>query len=155
MKLTTTFWSKEVHEFEKLLYIHGNTNEVIFDCDLSNSFKSYEFFKKISRFNQSHPVFKTLDVPYEKKQYYQFAVMYENEIFPIKWFDLVIAEGIVVFHDIAFETTLIKRNDVIIPFGKFPMRYWNKGIKLPKYREFNIKSRAYKFIANQIKKTFI
>ena len=155
MKITTTFWSEEVHEFSTLLYIHGNTDEVIFETELNNPFASYEFFKQISQFNQTREIHKTLDEPYAKKQYYQFAVIHKNKICPIKWFDLVINESVVISHDIAFETTLIKRNDVIIPFGKFPMSYWQKGINLPKNREFNIKSRAYQFMANQVNKNLI
>lgn len=152
MKITTTFWSDKVQEFSKLLYINGNTKEIIFEADLNDVFATYNFFKNIAKFVKSPTVLKTVDKNcWKGDDYYQFAVIHENEIWHIKWFNLVINDNIVISHDIAFETTLIKKNDVSIPFGKFPMWY-RKNTKLPKYREFNIKARAYKYMANQVKK---
>lgn len=151
MKLTTTtFSSNEKHEFDQLLYINGKTKEVMFQTSLSDEFATYNFFKDISKFVKSAMVRKTLFNDY-RGEYYQFAIICENEIFPIKWFDLIINERVIISHDIAFETTLIKKNDIVIPFGKFPMWY-KENVKFSKYREFKLKSRAYKYMANQVKK---
>ena len=157
MKITTTFWSKEKFEFSKLLYINGNTKEIMFETNLDNVFETYLFFKNIAKFVKSNEVLKTIDnSAWANQTYYQFATIFEDKITHIKWFDLVINEKMTISHDIAFQTTLIKRNNVDIPFGRFPNLYYKNNIdpKLAKYREFNIKSRAYKFMANQIKKTF-
>jgi hypothetical protein len=152
MKITTTFWSEEVHEFNKLLYINGNTKEVMFQADLDDNWDTYQFFKNISQFAKSPTMRKTIDShPYEKQDYYQFAVMEGDKITHIKWFDLIINEKVKISHDIAFETTLIKNNNIPISFGRFPMWY-ERHVKLPKYREFNIKHRAYKYMANQVRK---
>lgn len=157
MKLTTTFWSKEIHTFDKLLFINGTTQKIVVEADLNNSFKTYLFFKEISKFVKSPEMLKTLNAETwtAKEDYYQFAVMRDNEICHIKWFDLIINENCVISHDIAFETTLIKKNGISLSFGHFPMYYYhkNENAQLPKYREFNIKSRAYKYMANQVKKS--
>jgi hypothetical protein len=50
-----------------------------------------------------------------------------------------------ISHDHAFSTTMIAKNGIDVPLGKFP---FNKHVSL--YREFKLKARAYKFIANQI-----
>jgi hypothetical protein len=155
MKITTTFWSDKIHEFTKLLYINGKTKEIMFETDLNDVFSTFIFFKKISKFVKSETVRKTVDSnAWERDIYYQFATVNEGGIWPIKWFDLIINDQTIISHDIAFETTLIKRNNIVIPLGQFPMVYYNRNIKLPKYREFNIKSKAYNFIANQINKSF-
>lgn len=153
MKLTTTFWSEEVHEFDKLLYINGNTKEIMFQTDLKNAFETYNFFKALAKFVKSTTMRKTIDnSAWDNEDYYQFAVLRENEIIHIKWFDLVVSDKITLSHDIAFETTLIKKNGQTVPFGRFPMWYYNRNIKLPKYREFNVKAQAYKYLANQVRK---
>lgn len=152
MKLSTTFWSEQKHDFNKLIYINGNTKEIIFQTNLDDAFATYKFFKDIAKFVKSTKVLKTLDSDCYKQDFYQFAVSDEKEIIHIKWFDLIIDEKTTISHDIAFETTLIKKNNVIIPFGHFPMYYYRKNIQLPKYREFNVKARSYKYIANQVKK---
>jgi hypothetical protein len=145
MKVTTTFWSEEIHEFNELFYINGHTDEIMFQTDLSDSYKTYCFFKNISKFVKSNNVRKTIgDL---NKNYFQFAIKKDNKLVHIKWFDLIVGKN-KISHDIAFETTLIKKNDVVIPFGSFPMWYSNKVYA--KYREFNIKSRAFKYIANQV-----
>jgi len=154
MKITTTFWSDEVHEFSKLLYIKGNTKEIMFKADLNDKFATFIFFKQIAKFVKSSTVRKTIyNSCWEKQEYYQFATIKDGEICPIKWYDLIIDEKTKVSHDIAFETTLIEINEVEIPLGLFPNWAYNRNphIKFPKYREFNMKARAYKFIANQIK----
>jgi hypothetical protein len=147
MKLTTTFWSEEKHDFTQLLYVNNHTKEVMFQTDLTNKFETHLFFKNIAKFVKSKEVRNTIN--HERVEGYQFAVSENNgEIIFIKWFDLVIDEKNIISHDIAFETTLITKNNVQIPFGRFPMRY--KYNSLAKYREFNIKAQAYKYIANQI-----
>ena len=153
MKLTTTFWSDQVHEFDKLLYINGNTQEIMFQTDLNNVFETYNFFKSTAKFVKSPMVRKTIDNNgWNNEDYYQFAVLFDNKITHIKWFDLVVNDKLTLSHDIAFETTLIKKNGQTLPFGHFPMWYYNRNINLPKYREFNLKARAYKYLANLIRK---
>lgn len=157
MKITTTFWSDQVLEFDTLLYINGNTKEVMYQADLNDKYATYLFFIDIAKFVKSKAVLNTINGnAYDNQEYYQFATIYEEQITHIKWFDLVINDKLVISHDIAFETTLIKRNDVRMSFGYFPMWYYyhKNNPKLPKYREFKIKARAFKFIANQIKKSF-
>lgn len=150
MKLTTTFWSEKIEEFENLLYINGSTKEIMFQTKLGDSLETYNFFKNIARFVKTKQVLKTVDnICWNNEIYYQFAVQAEDKIIPIKWFDLVINEKVTISHDIAFETTLINKNGLEVPFGKFPLL---SKRKYSKYREFNIKSRAYKYIANQIQK---
>ena len=147
MKVTTTFWSDDVHEFDKLLFIRGKTKEILFEADLNDAMETYTFFKNISNFVKLPAVRKTA---FDDDVWYQFAVMFKDEVTCIKWFDLVVDETLTLSHDIAFSTTLIRKNDVLVPFGKFPM--WYKGSKrFPKYRELNIKSRAYKYLANRVK----
>lgn len=155
MKLTTTFWSDKVHEFDKLLYINGQTKEVIYETDLNDAFATFLFFKNVAKFVKSATVLKTVNSVAWRDTFFQFAVIDDDKICPIKWFDLVINEKLKVSHDIAFETTLIKRNGIDIPFGVFPNWLYSRNphVKLPKNREFIMKARAYKFIANQIKKS--
>ncbi len=147
MRLSTTFWSNDVVDFDNLLFVNGKTKEIAFHTNLNDVQETYQFFKNISKFVISPTVRKTLFV---EDEWYQFYVMDGTEMLPIKWFDLHIAEDCVISHDIAFSTTLIKKNGVHVPFGKFP--HWYKSWKnFSKYRELNIKSRAYKYIANRVK----
>ncbi len=143
MKIITTFWTDEVFEFKELLYINGNTGEIVFRADLSDVYATHLFFKDISRFVKSPMVLKS----YDTADFYQFAVYRAGEICPVKWFDFVVSADLVISLDIAFETTLIKKNGVDVHFGKFPM--WVKG-EVSKYREFKMKSRVYKYLANVI-----
>lgn len=154
MKVSTTFWSDKINDFSLLFFVKNNTKEILYKTDLNNSWDTYLFFKKISKFIKSREVKENFATKsWEERDCYQFAVWYNDKICPIKWFDFVISEKVVLHHDIAFETTMIKRNEVDIPFGRFPRYYFNesKGKKPPKYREFNLKARAYKYMANQIK----
>lgn len=144
MFLTTTFWSKEIHRFEYLFLIQGSTREIISRADLNDKWDSIKFFKDVSRFRKNQTIHDEND-----SRWYQFAVIENGKILPIKWFDLHISECVVISHDIAFETTLIKRNGIDLPFGKFP--HWTKH-PLPLNREFKLKSLASKYIANQIQK---
>lgn len=101
MKITTTFWTDEIFEFKELLYINGNTGEIIFRTDLNDVQSTHMFFKDISRFVKTPMVLKS----YDTADFYQFAVYHNGVVCPVKWFELVVS------HDFAFETTLIK-NDV-------------------------------------------
>jgi len=143
MKVTTTFWTDDIYEFTELLYINGRTKEVIFRTNLCDRFETYKFFKAVSKFVKS----STCIDSYNTKQWYQFAVVRDFEVEHIKWFDLVINDTMTISHDIAFETTMIVKNGIAVPLGKFPM--WADK-EQPKYREFNLKARAYKYIANQV-----
>lgn len=148
MRLSTTFWSDEVHEFDNLLYVNGKTKEIVFRANLNDVQNTYRFFKNISKFVKSNIVRKTL---YDDDVWYQFYVLKDDDLVPIKWFDLIIDEKTTISHDIAFSTTLIKKNGVQVPFGKFPHWYKNwERKKFPAYRELNIKSRAYKYLANKV-----
>ncbi len=161
MKLTTTFWSETVFEFDKILFINGNTNDIIFQADLNDAFASYIFFKNISKFVMT-PLSRKALLKQQNSDYYdlnekvdcfQFAVIKDGEIMPIKWFDLYINQYVKISHDIAFETTLVKKNGLRLSFGKFPMCYYN--INLPQYRALKIQAKAYKYFANQIKKNIL
>ena len=147
MKLTTTFWSDEIHTFDRLFFVNGHTKEIALEANLNDAYQTRLFFKELSKFVKTKKVRETR---LSETDYYQFAVPNEyNEITHIKWFDLVIDDGLTISHDIAFSTTLIQKNGEIQPFGKFPMWY-KQPKKFPKYWEFKIKSRAYKYISNRI-----
>ncbi len=147
MKLKTTFWSETVHTFDQLFFINNKTNEIAFQTNLGNYFESYVFFKNISQFVKSKKVRQTIDDDYG----YQFAVMFDGDLTPVKWFKLHINDSVIISHDIAFDTTIISKNGIHLSFGQFPMWYHRKKIKLPKYRSFHMKSKAYKYMSNQIK----
>lgn len=143
MKLITTFWNDNKFEFDQLLFINRDTHKVKYQTDLKNHHQTGEFFSDISKFINTSAVYilKKADVCF------QFAVIKDGEITPIIWFDLVINNKLTISHDSAFSTTIIHKNVVVVPFGKFFKEY------PPKHREFNIKYRAYKYISNQIKKS--
>lgn len=152
MKLSTTFWSNEVHDFSLIFFIKSNTKEILFKADLTNPWDSYVFFHTISKYIKSKKVKHNYATKsYEDRDCYQFAVWFQDKITPIKWFNLVINDKVILSHDIAFSTTMIRRNCIDIPFGRFS--HYSKGNKkkYPIYREFNIKARAYKYMANQVK----
>lgn len=152
MKVSTTFWSEKVHDFSLLFFINSNNNEILFKTDLNDIPGSYIFFQQISQFIISRKIKNNYATKsYEDRDCYQFAVWFDDKICPIKWFDLIINNEVTLHHDIAFSTTMIHRNKLIIPFGCFPSYSSDNKKKYPKYREFNIKSRCYKYMANQIK----
>lgn len=150
MKLVTTFWAKETHDFCELLFINNKTEEIILSTDLNNKMQSSVFFKSVARLLKTRKFLAEMRSLWNGKSdvFYQFAVRHNNDILPIVWFDLVINERITVSHDVAFSTVLIKKNNINIPFGKFPMVYKNR--RLPIYREFKVKAKAYTFISNLI-----
>lgn len=143
MKVTTTFWSEKVYEFTQLFFINSINEEIIFKADLQNTFATHAFFKQISKFIVSKKATRG------DEKCFQFAVMLDGKIHPLKWFDFHPNPNTVISHDIAFGTTFIERNGLELPFGKFA--FWYKKKSFPLYREFKIKRNAYKYIANQIK----
>jgi hypothetical protein len=148
LKIVTTFWSDAIHEFNKLLYINGRTEEVLFEANLNDVFETFLFFRNLSKFVKSREVLNS----YYKEDWFQFAVVVGGTITHIKWFDIVLDDDTTLSHDIAFETTLVRKNGFLINFGGFPYHLPpTKRRKLPKYREYNIKSRAYKYVSNRIK----
>lgn len=146
MKLTTTFWTDKVEEFDHLLFINGNTQEVVYEAKLEDLYQTQNFFRKVAQFVKTPLVRKSRGTP----DWYQFAVWVDGELTYLKWFDLVVSDKLTLSHDIAFETTLVRKNGLIVPLGQFP--YWVKAKKLPKYREFKVKAQAYRYLANQLKK---
>lgn len=144
MKITTTFWSEEKFDFSELFYINAKTQEIVFQSDLNDMLNTFNFFQQITKFVKNFNMRKEV---FNSDLYYQFAVMKDGEITPIKWFDIVIDDKTVISHDIAFETTIIYKNDIRVALGGFPF-----GMKhYAKHREYNVKARAYKYIGNQIK----
>lgn len=146
MKLTTTFWTDKVEEFDHLLFINGNTQEVVYEAKLEDLYQTQRFFRKVAQFVKTPLVRKSRDT----LDWYQFAVWVDGELAYLKWFDLVVSDKLTLSHDIAFETTLVRKNGLIIPLGQIPR--WVKAKKLPKYREFKVKAQAYRYLANQLKK---
>lgn len=149
MKLRTTFWSKEVYEFDRLLMVRRAEGPqepftAVLDTSLKDLAAARAFFLAAARLMRSEQVRNEYR---REAAWYQFAVWRDEELCPIKWFDLVLDTGVVLSHDIAFNTTLIERNGLQVPFGRFPLNPL-KTYRL--YRELNIKARAYKYIANQI-----
>lgn len=150
MKLTTTFWSPEARSFDELLFVNNNTMEVLFSGDLTNTTNTCMFFKSVAKFVGSRKFLESVRARWlgRSDDWWQFAVRVDGVVTPIVWFQLVVNEELIIAHDLAFSTTLIKRNSVVVPFGRFPMCY--KTQVLPLYREFKLKARAYKFLANAI-----
>ena len=143
MQLLTTFWNDEKLSFKKLLYIDYKSKEIVFSVDLSDKFATFLFFRSLAKFMKRK---RALDTVYHQNNHFQFAVMHEGRVSPIIWFDIMIGEDR-FSHDSAFNTTLIKRNGEIQPFGRFPM---HTNRRLPKYREFNLKARVFRYLANRV-----
>lgn len=160
MKLETTmFGNKKVLNFDSLVYVHFTPSlesryvqnkEIVKQVKISDGpLKVSEFFRDVALLMRSWNVRKSLN---EENEHYQFGVIDdENEIVPLKWFSLVSESGDVISHDIAFDVTYIKKNGMKQPLGSaaFISQYDNKVF--PRYREFNMKNRAYKYVANQVK----
>lgn len=144
MHLTTTFWSEDVHVFHELLFVRGHKQDftVMDRTALGCASDVSRFFRRLAAFvgtRQAREHRRRDDL------WYQFAVMQGEELMPVKWFDLVLSNGVVLSHDIAFNTTLVRRNDMPVPLGRFP----RGSRRLPRYRELKLKRRVYKYIANQ------
>lgn len=142
MYLSTTFGSKESHIFDHLLFIQSDTCEILFSTLLTDNSQTINFFEKLVKFHKKIKNNNSL-----KELPMQFAVSIDNQITPICWFDLHLNNNCIISRDYAFNVTLLKKNGINIPLGRF---FTKK--KHPLNREFNIKINAYKYIKNQIRK---
>lgn len=148
--------SKKNIDFTSIMLIHNHgpynkpQQDIVFSVSLNeHPLKVAQFFKDVAKFMKSK---KVLDTAFSEKEHFQFALANEEyPIFPVKWFTFVLDNGDVINHDIAFSTTLIKKNNIRIPFGGFNLSQWES---FAKYREYNMKRNAYKFISNQILKAY-
>lgn len=149
MYLKTTFWSEDVHVFRELLFVRGHKQDftVMDRTVLGCASDVSRFFRRVAAFVGSPQAREHLR---REDHWYQFAVMQGEELLPVKWFDLVLTNGVVLSHDIAFNTTLVERNGRPVPLGRFPR--WSDNRRYPRYRELKLKRRAYKFLANQAQK---
>lgn len=132
-------------EYKSLMYYNGLTNEVIAKVNIDSKIEVIKFFRDLSKFVKTKKSLRTIN----SKEWYQFAIESEGNVVPIIWFDIQINEKVKISHDFAFETVIIHKNSIRIDLGNFPLKITKK---FPKYREFNIKSKAYKYIANQLMK---
>lgn len=157
MKIYTTNFSKETIEFNTIMFVHfertdgyHETKKILNSISVNDHpLKVAAFFENISNLMKTKKVRKSI---FSGKEHFQFVLSNEDfENFPVKWFTLELDNSIKISHDIAFETTLIKRNDVLIPFGRFNLYSRHK---LALYREYNMKRNAYKFISNEIEKSY-
>lgn len=156
MHLSTTFWSDTQELFHNLLLIkveplpnppqdgQWDKYTTMYQTNLNNPWETALFFKQIAKFILTKPARETIHT----NTWYQFAVIHQGEITPIKWFDLHINPHCTLSHDIAFDTTLVFKNQILQPFGKFPMLYKTK--KLPKYRKLKLQHKIFTYIHNQI-----
>ena len=157
IKLVTDFWSDEKFEFDKFLLMKGKrcnkeyitTYQVVKEIDLTlSNFYIAQKFRELSKFIVSKEVLRT-NLNGDDTTWYQFGVKYEGKLTPIKWFTLIINDNIQLHNDIAFDTPLIKKNSIQLPFGKFSM---HRTYKVSKHNEYKMKRNIYKYIANQIAK---
>lgn len=152
MQLTTTFWSDTVKTFGTLLFVKGEVRDgssqftTLRQVDLQDLDATATFFRELSKFVLLEECRRAYS---RKDSWYQFAVMRDGEVCPLKWFSLVADNGLVLSHDIAFDTTLIQKNGCAVPLGQFP--HWSKKRRHSRYRGLKVKSRAYKFISNQVR----
>ena len=156
IKLETDFWDDKKHVFNKLLLLKATKikkeyevkYEIEKEIDLTlNNFYIAQAFKELSKFITTKEVLNT-----DKEDsciWYQFGVIFEGNLTPIKWFTLVINDKLQLHNDIAFHTPLIEKNSLQIPFGKFPM---HREYQVSKHNEFKMKRNVYNYIANQIAK---
>ncbi len=148
MKVFTNFWTNTDTELDNLLFYHNGTNEVVFKLeDFRNPLKNANFFKDIANFQSTKKNLATLDTDH----CYQCATMIGGNLTPIKWFDIKIGSKTIKL-DHAFDTQLVTVNGRRIMLGCFPS--WEKiekGFRYPKYREFKINKRAFKFVANKLR----
>lgn len=153
MHITTTFWSEKVETLHTIFYFNPKSKEIVAQADSHNPFELALFFKKISQLVKTNKFLKSQN---NNDNHYQFGTMIDNQMTPIVWFDIHLNDSTIVSHDHAFNTCMVKINNHIKPFGRFPIgSFWDnkpKDFKLPIYREFKIKSRVFKFISNKIMK---
>lgn len=158
MKIYTTGWmSKQNIEFNSIMLVHyyGNSmnqnKDVVFSVSINeHPFKIAKFFKDASRFMKSK---KVRDTVFKEDEHFQFVLANEEyDFFPVKWFTLELDNGKKISHDIAniaFATTLIKKNSLVVPLGGF-----SKRKSFSKHRESSINRNAYKFISNEVLKSY-
>ena len=148
MKVFTNFWTNTDTELDNLLFYHNGTKEVVFKLeDFSNPLKNANFFKDIANFQFTKKNLAT----YGTNHRYQCAAMLHGNLTPIKWFDIKVGSFTIVI-DHAFGTRIVIANGCRIMLGRFPS--WErveKGFRYPKYREFKINKRAFKFVANKLR----
>lgn len=154
MHIETTNWGKEVIVFHKILYVlttydedHNQTFHTIKEISLLESKeKIVKFFSDVSKMQKSK---QHRDSYFKNTEHYQFFLdSAEHPMFPVKWFNLILDNGVNISHDIAFDVTLIRKNKMIIPFSRF---FPSEFQKRSKYHELIVKRNAYRYIANQIK----
>ncbi len=143
--LQTTFWTNTVENFSKLAY--SKNGKPVVEINLKDSnYSIASKFRELAKFVKGRESRSLINSDYR----YQFYVFQENsgDWIPVVWFDLILQDGTVIRHDKAFWTTLVRKNSVPVPLGKFPHFY--KGKRFCIYRENKITSNAFKYIANQI-----
>lgn len=131
-------------------YSYEEEQTIVYQVSIhDHPLKISKFFKDVSNFMKSKVARASC---HREKEYYQFVLSSkEHDFFPVKWFTLWLNNGDTIKHDIAFSVTLIKKNNENLHFGRFNFSDWEKH---PKYRELNIKRNAFKYISNQIAKTY-
>lgn len=162
MKITSTGFGcgqTENIEFDNIMFIHfqrknnysyEDNQSVIYQVSIhDHPLKISKFFKDVSKFMKSKAMRKSF---YSEKEHYQFVLSSkEHDFFPVKWFTLWLDNCNKIDHDIGCSVTFIKKNDNYIPFGNINFSNWEK---FPKYRELNIQRNAFKYISNQIVKSY-
>ena len=86
----------------------------------------------------------------DNRRWIQFALYNETtgNFVPVVWFTVEFDDGEVLYIDKAFDTVLVSKNKVRIPFGRFPI--YQK--RYPVRRESNIEKRAFKYLRNRFNK---
>ena len=144
MFLRTTFWTPEIHHFDHILCVDRDQTIIRRVSFSEHKLKIKQFFKDVAKLSYT-----------EKNPHRQFAVLLDDIITPICWFDLVLDDGSTISRDHAFGTTLIQYNHVVVPFGGVPFWYKNINNSRAKYlysekREYKIEKQALIFIANKV-----
>lgn len=159
MRVISDNWSSVDIEFDGIEFVHyvpasswyKKDNKEIVICSVSANAHPLEiahFFRKVADINYSRGNRKIYRNE-NKLGHFQFR-LYNKDYpdFPVKWFTLIFDNGIKIDHDIGSNTTYIKKNSHSVLF--YPRE--KASGKYSKYKELNMKKRAYKFIANQVMK---
>lgn len=110
---------------------------------LDNVFKIREFFKLAGALSAT----QQRDDRGRLIERCQFGVFeHQSGFIPVDNFTVVMENGDEIFVDKAFHTTLITKNGIDIPLGRFP---FNEKRRYPKHREQKLDKRAMKYLANQ------
>lgn len=144
--LTNLYGNDEMIEYDHLLYINRNTNNIVWQVHAGlHPIEIATRFKRLAKIVNKH-----------RDDTYQFAVWHSRRKIPICWFDIVLPDGNIISRDHAFDTTLIEWNGVPVPFGRFPFWYTSRCRSIrsvwPKYREYRIEKQSLIFIANKFKR---